>query len=109
MLPALAVGGVYRAEVVRLMADGRARMSVGGREVQAHARTALVEGETVWVEVERLQPEVVLRIRARQGASIGRQKLPCAEEAAEGARSGPVAAERNGTCSNGAAGRTAER
>jgi hypothetical protein len=63
---ALAVGGVYRAEVVRLMADGRARMRVGEREVQAQARTALVEGETVWVEVERLQPDVILRIRARQ-------------------------------------------
>jgi hypothetical protein len=48
------------------MADGRARMRVGEREVQAQARTALVEGETVWVEVERLQPDVILRVRARQ-------------------------------------------
>ncbi|HNX19549.1 MAG TPA: hypothetical protein PKG80_04690 [Acidobacteriota bacterium] len=63
MLPALKVGGVYRARVEALMADGRVRLSLDGMRVDARCEAGLAEGTLVEVEVDRLWPDVVLRVR----------------------------------------------
>ncbi|MBP7146477.1 MAG: hypothetical protein KBD01_02955 [Acidobacteria bacterium] len=63
MLPALAIGEVYAARVTALMSDGRALLELGGLLVPARANAALRAGEDVWVEVLRLVPEVVLKLR----------------------------------------------
>jgi hypothetical protein len=63
VLPALKVGGVYTARVLALGGDGRMRIALGGEVLEARCAASVAAGATVDVEVDRLWPEVVLRIR----------------------------------------------
>lgn len=63
MLPALEVGRIYRAEVRDIFADGRILLEIGGVRLRARCETAVRIGETVELEVDRLRPGVVLKIR----------------------------------------------
>ncbi|RMG47384.1 MAG: hypothetical protein D6718_03655 [Acidobacteria bacterium] len=63
-LPALRVGGLYRARALRLLPDGRVRLQLGGGTVTARALRPVRAGQALVVEVVRLCPEVVLRVRA---------------------------------------------
>lgn len=71
MLPALKVGGVYRASVLQILADRRIRILVEGEVLLARVETQVREGEQVFVEVDRLMPELVFRVRRT------RKKVPC--------------------------------
>lgn len=71
MLPALKVGGLYRASVVGQADDGRILIALGGEIMKARSRTTVPPGTRVTVEVERLVPVVVLRI-----VQNSRQELP---------------------------------
>ncbi len=76
MLPALKVGGTYPARVVALLPDRRVRLALTDGSVDARCEAPLTRGETVTVEVDRLFPEVVLRVRRPAGAAGGRQEVP---------------------------------
>ncbi len=71
MLPALRVGGHYRARVERIHADGRVTLVIKDVAVDARAHAPLREGAQIEVEVETLLPEPVLRV-----IGSGRQELP---------------------------------
>ncbi len=71
MLPALKVGGVYPACVLQILADRRIRLLVEGEALLARVETQVREGEQVFVEVERLMPELVFQVRRT------RKKVPC--------------------------------
>lgn len=62
MHPALAVGGSYQAEVIVRGADGRVQLRLAGVLVSARTALRLAAGDRVEVEVDRLRPEVVLRV-----------------------------------------------
>ena len=67
MLPALRVGGVYQARVQSIRADRRVLLAIEQSSLVARVQTAVREGELLLVEVDRLLPEVVLRVqRARK-------------------------------------------
>ncbi len=51
------------ARVVKIMADRRIQLLVADARIVARVETAVREGETLLVEVDRLIPEVVLRVR----------------------------------------------
>ncbi|GEM_PF-4524738 len=65
MLPALRVGGVYRARVESLLVGGRVRIDLKGETLCARCEAAVREGEIIDIEVLRIRPEVVLKIRRR--------------------------------------------
>ena len=71
MLPALKVGGRYRARVERIHADGRVTLVIKDVALDARAHAPLREGAQIDVEVETLLPEPVLRVLGN-----GRQDLP---------------------------------
>lgn len=62
MLPALRIGGVYTARVRGRGPDGRVRLELGGMTVAARCALPLCSGDIVEVEVDRIRPEVVLRV-----------------------------------------------
>ncbi|MDQ7007272.1 MAG: hypothetical protein Q9Q40_08570 [Acidobacteriota bacterium] len=66
MLPALKVGGRYRAVVERIVSSRRILLRLGGERISARVAAPVREGEVVTVEVEHLVPEVVLRIRRKE-------------------------------------------
>jgi hypothetical protein len=70
MLPALRVGRRYAARVVELWADGRVRLALSDHQLVARAEAPVRLGETVEVEVIRLVPEVVLRVRRPDPAKV---------------------------------------
>ncbi|UCF66046.1 MAG: hypothetical protein JSV80_09560 [Acidobacteriota bacterium] len=70
MLPALRVGGVHAARVMTLMADGRIRLLLGDALITARAEAQVREGESLTVEVLRLRPEVMLRVRGRSHSQV---------------------------------------
>jgi hypothetical protein len=62
MLPALKVGGLYVARVLGQAGDGRVLIELGGVTMPARAEAPVKAGQTVTVEVDSLNPVVVLRI-----------------------------------------------
>ncbi len=64
-LPALAVGRSYGAEVVSSGNDGRVLLRLQGMELPARTELPLRVGMRVDVEVMKLLPEVVLRVRRK--------------------------------------------
>lgn len=70
MLPALKVGGVYPARVRGEQAGGRIAIELGGEVMMARAEVPVRPGQRVMVEVDSLNPVVVLRIVS------GRQEMP---------------------------------
>lgn len=62
-LPALAVGNRYRASVRARTPDGRIVIELGGMQLSARAEAELEQAAEVEVEVIRLLPEVVLKLR----------------------------------------------
>lgn len=71
MLPALKVGGRYRASVERIVSSERIHIRLQGERLSARVTAPVREGEQVWVEVERLVPEVVLRLCRPRPESAG--------------------------------------
>lgn len=63
MLPALEVGKTYLAKVRDIFADGRILLEIQGVKLRARCETAVRIGETVELEVDRLRPGVILKIR----------------------------------------------
>ena len=62
MLPALKVGGLYVARVLGQASDGRVVIELGGVTMPARAEAPVKAGQAVTVEVDSLNPVVVLRI-----------------------------------------------
>lgn len=62
MLPALKVGGVYAARVISDAESGRVAIELGGVVMLARAQAPVRAGQSVTVEVDSLNPVVVLRI-----------------------------------------------
>ena len=96
MLPALKVGGRYRAVVERIVSSRRIVIRLGGERLSARIEAPVREGETVIVEVERLLPEVVLRLRRQEMPPVAeRISSQTAEREAATDRGDPKEAERN--------------
>ena len=76
MLPALKVGGLYPAQVLDILPEGRVRLGLRDTVLEARTRRPLLRGEQVVVEVEQIWPELVLRVRGAAVPAGGRQKLP---------------------------------
>jgi hypothetical protein len=75
MLPALKIGGVDAARVAAIHPGGRISLVLGGTTLLARCAAGIAEGETVEVEVDRITPELVLRVRRSAGKSC-RVKVP---------------------------------
>ncbi len=78
MLPALKVGGAYRAVVHRILSHRRVQLRIDGALLDARVETAVREGQELIVEVECLLPEVTFVLRRGGGKMLptARQSLP---------------------------------
>jgi len=63
----LKMGEVVEGKVLRLLEDGRAVLSLKGREIVARPKVALAPGEEILARVQSLGREIVLSLFSRQG------------------------------------------